>query len=143
MKDTLPMASAIPLEINEIKLNKIIEYSNLTGLSNNVKWNKLITYMRNSNDWVPSYRYKWINGYISEWDVEWYYHLPFPFKGVLWFDIGYNQNLHIGRLVKDKIIDHSKQLIDIIESIGFVYEKSDDFIRIFGYSPKDYESYNN
>jgi len=137
------MASAIPLEINEIKLNKIIEYSNLTGLSNNVKWNKLITYMRNSNDWVPSYRHKWINGYISEWDVEWYYHLPFSFKGVLWFDIGYNQNLHIGRLVKDKIIDHSKQLIDIIESIGFVYGKSDDFIRIFGYSPKDYESYNN
>ena len=139
MKNTLPLSNDIPIQVDEAKLNKNIIALQITGLANNVKWNKLIIHMRNKSQWVPSYRSKWINGYITDWDVEWYHHLPFPFKGVLWFDIGIKQSIFRGHLLKDKIINHSEELISTIKLIGFEYEVSNDFIRIFGYSPKDYE----
>jgi hypothetical protein len=139
--NTLPMADAIPTNFSEYKLNKQIVQSNLTGLANNVKWNKLIKAMRSKNSLVISYRYKWINGYVSQWDMEWYYHLPFPFKGVLWFDMSYPKT-DINRLTREAIIDSSNSIITLLKSIGFEYEINNNLIRIFGYSPKDYSNFN-
>lgn len=138
-KNTLPMANAVPKGMNEERLNKLIMESNLTGLANNTKWNELINYIRKKDGWRPAWRSKSINGYISEWDVEWEYHLPFPFKLVLWFDIGCYEEEYKPKLLDKEITDHSNELINVIESIGFEYEKNNDIIRIFGYGPKDYD----
>jgi hypothetical protein len=121
------------------KLRKIVSDRSLCGLANNTKWDRLITFMRNKEGWTPSYRFKCIDGFVSYWDTEWWYHLPFPFISVEWFDIGYVEERHIGRLVKPDIIDHSSWIEDLLSKIRFEYEKGIDFYRIFGYSPKNYE----
>lgn len=58
-----------------------------SSIANNTKWTELISAIRN-DDWHPSYRFCWIsNRFISSWDAEWHHHLPYPFAGVLWFDM--------------------------------------------------------
>ncbi len=137
-----PMANSVPAHMNEERLNKSIRRENLTGLANNTKWNEFITAMRDREDWLPSYRTKAVNGYISEWDVEWIYHLPFPFKLVKWFDVDCCQTKETGGvLLDDEMIDHSEEFVSLVEKIGFVYEKRGGILRIFGYGPKDYEAF--
>jgi hypothetical protein len=96
--------------------------------------------MRNKEGWTPSYRFKCIDGeeFISQWDTEWWYHLPFPFLSVEWLDIGYLQEVPKGRLLEPDIIDHSEWIEDLLSKIRFEYEKGLDFYRVFGYSPKNY-----
>jgi len=90
------------------------------GLANNTKWNELISAIRAWKEWRPSYRTKGINGFISRWDVEWLYHLPFPFKYVLWFDIGCHQ------AKGTKIIDRTEDLVRLVSGIGLDYEVRGD-----------------
>ena len=135
------MADASPNKEEKEKIQKVLEERQLAGAANNTKWNELITAMREKEGWRPSYRYKWIDGYISAWDVEWWYHLPFPFIGVEWFDIGLHQTVKTGRLVKDKIIDHSEWITELLDKIGFDYEVFGDVARIWGYYPKSYEDF--
>ncbi|MCW7753489.1 hypothetical protein OOT00_05745 [Desulfobotulus sp. H1] len=113
----------------------------LCGAANNTKWNELITFMRQQVEWRPSYRFKWINGHISSWDTEWWYHLPFPFMGVEWFDIGLRQERPRGRLIKNEVIDHSPWILKKLREIGFEHEASGDVVRIFGYLPKSLEDF--
>ena len=133
-----PMADTGTNE-EKYKILNIIEFKQLCGMANNTKWNELINTIRQWQEWQPSYRYKTVANYISDWDVEWYYHLPFPFIGVEWFDIGLYEKVHVGRLVKDKIIDHTKEIIDLLILYKFEYEVHVDIVRIWGYSPKTYE----
>ncbi|MDB4264918.1 hypothetical protein N9893_02510, partial [bacterium] len=81
------------------------------------------------------------DGFISHWDTEWWYHLPFPFISVEWLDIGYIQEIPKGRLLKPDTIDHSLWIGDLLKQIRFEYEKGFDFYRIFGYSPKNYDQF--
>ena len=121
----------------------IIKKRNLVGVANDTKWNELIHFMRNCDDWKPSYRSLSINGYLSEWDVEWFYHLPFPFIGVEWFEIGMEQEINQGKLIKRKVINHSKWIVEIVKKIGFEFEVYNDIIRIYGYFPKSMDGINN
>ena len=140
MKFTKPQAKSAPNQDVIERLRKIVAERGLCGLANNNKWDKLITFMRNKKkSWVPSYRFKCIDGVISHWDTEWWYHLPFPFISVEWFDIGFLQEIRRGRLLKPEIIDHSSWIENLLSQIRFEYEKGLDFFRIFGYSPKSYE----
>ncbi len=120
---------------------KLVHKRNLVGAANNTKWNELISEIREWEQWQPSYRTKWVNGYISEWDVEWYYHLPFPFVGVQWFDIGTHQVITNSIFVEDEIIDHSKIICDLLKRIGLSFDTANDFIRVWGYLPKCYEEF--
>ena len=129
----LPMANAVVSGSNNRKLDAILHSGKLTGLANNTKWNELITAIRNWDNWRPSYRTKCINGFVSGWDAEWFYHLPFPFKYTLWFDIGCHQ------ADSGKIIDRSEAITKLVSSIGFDHELREDVLRIFGYAPRDYE----
>ena len=138
---SLPMADAALTEKAKQQIMRTVADRQLVGAANNVKWNKLLTHMREREDWVPSYRWKSVEGYISGWDVEWHYHLPFPFVGVEWFDIGVHQTIPVGRLVDDKIIDHSVWIVPLLESIRFDFEKKSDVVRIWGYLPKCYEDF--
>ncbi|MES2820884.1 MAG: DUF6678 family protein [Pseudomonadota bacterium] len=123
------------------KIRGIVAKRGLAGASNDTKWNELITFMRQQDEWHPSYRCKWVSGHISGWDVEWWYHLPFPLMGVEWFDIGLHQERQKDRLIKDEIIDQSSWIIEKLKEIGFEHEVSGDVVRIFGYLPKSYEDF--
>ncbi|WP_247684610.1 DUF6678 family protein [Pseudoalteromonas luteoviolacea] len=72
----LPMADAVSDEKVKQESKRIIAEKQLVGAANNTKWNKLISEVREFPE-KPCYRTKVVNGYISGWENEWYYHLPF------------------------------------------------------------------
>lgn len=123
------------------KIRAIVARRGLSGAANNTKWNEFISFMRQQDEWRPSYRFKWVNGHISRWDTEWWYHLPFPLMGVEWFDIGLHQERPRGSLIKNKVIDHSPCILHKLREIGFEYEVSGDVVRIFGYLPRSLEDF--
>ncbi len=128
------------------KSRKIIQAAirtrNLVSSANNTKWNELITHFRLCSDWRPSYRSKSITGHISEWDVEWFYHLPFPFAYVEWFDIGlWEVAPAVGALLPRTYIDHTGEISKVVARIGFEFEVKEDVLRIWGYLPKSYEDF--
>lgn len=84
----LPMADARQNDKSRKIIHATVAARNLAGAANNTKWNELISHFRQRPGWRPSYRSKSIKGPRSDWDVEWFYHPPFPFAYVEWFDIG-------------------------------------------------------
>ena len=126
MNNNLPNAESIPRGMSIEKIKNQINQMQLVGLANNTKWNELINAIRSKVDIRPSYRSKWINGFVSDWDVEWYYHLPFPFVGVMWLEISLMNN--------DKV---NQFIINLVKEIGFVYMIDNDVVKIFGYAPRD------
>jgi len=78
-----------------------------------------------------------IDGPPSEWDVEWFYHLPFPMLSVEWFDVCHFQEIPVHRLpVRTETIDHSDWIEELLLGIGLDFRKGTNIIRIFGYSPR-------
>ncbi|MGY4638915.1 DUF6678 family protein [Pseudomonas sp. TE24901] len=138
----LPMADARQTDKNRKIIQAAIKTRNLASAANNTKWNELITHMRQRTEWRPSYRSKSITGYISEWDVEWFCHLPFPFAYVQWFDIGLWQEApSLGVLLPRTYIDHTQEISQVVSQIGFEFEVQADVLRIWGYLPKCYEDF--
>lgn len=129
---TLPNSKSIPKGVDVEKIKKLIARKNMAGLANDTKWDELIESMRSKKEWRPSYRSKSVSGYISGWDTEWHYHLPFPFVGVEWFDISLQSNLKV---------PCTEWVIDLVAEIGFEYEVKEDKLRIWGYGPKSYEDF--
>ncbi|MDR2187925.1 MAG: hypothetical protein LBE62_07725 [Azonexus sp.] len=127
----LPMAHTVPRGVDKSKVIAAAHRKFSGALANDTKWNELLTFMRELEGWRPSYRSKWVNGYISEWDAEWFYHLPFPFVGVEWLDISLNS----------RTADHSKLILGKLSEIGFEFEAKGDVARIWGYAPKSYEDF--
>lgn len=122
------------------KLRKLIVKNQLTGLANDTKWNELISAMQDDSTkkWRPSYRYRCIDSdFVSRWDNEFWYHLPYPFISVKWFELQYKETIHLRNLVRPQIIDHSCEIKELLSSIGFDFEKGRDAIRIYGYAPRD------
>lgn len=138
---SLPLADAVPVGEDKERIASQARGKFSGALANNTKWNELIEYVRSLEGWRPSYRSKWINGHISGWDTEWYYHLPFPFVGVEWFDMGLHQHIRRGQLIAPSIVDHSPAIIGKLEKIGFDFEVKEDVVRIWGYYPKSYEDF--
>jgi len=135
---TRPFTSEIP------KYRKIAADQGLSGLANNTKWNELLQNMRvrDVKQWSPGYRWQCIeSGYISRWDAEWWHHLPFPFISVRWFDLTFQEEITIARLLPPKVIDHSEELQALLSAIGFDFEKGSEAIRVFGYAPRDYTDF--
>ncbi|OPA87980.1 hypothetical protein BFW88_18465 [Pseudomonas fluorescens] len=138
----LPMADARQNDKNRKCIQATVTARNLAGAANNTKWNELITHFRQCEGWTPSYRSKSITGHISEWDVEWFYHLPFPFAYVEWFDIGlWQQAPSLGVLLPATYIDHTDEISKVVANIGFEFEVQGDVLRIWGYLPKCYEDF--
>lgn len=128
--NTLLNSGSAPKGVDLEKIKKTVIRRNLVGLANNTKWNELIDSVRSRKDWKPSYRSKSVEGYVSGWDVEWCYHLPFPFVGVEWFDIGLQAT--------SNELDTS-WIVNLVEGIGFEFEVRVDMLRIWGYGPKSYD----
>ena len=127
----LPMADAEPKGFDSQKAMKVIYSRNLGGLANNTKWNELISAVRENIEWKPSYRTKSVNGYISGWDCEWFYHLPFPFFCVEWFDLNLESPPNI----------NAEWVLNLVERIGFEFEIKEGILRIWGYNPKSYDEF--
>ena len=135
---TRPFVSEIP------KLRRLIADQGLTGLANDTKWNELIDFMRKvpRENWCAGYRYRCIDSdFVSEWDCEWWHHLPFPFISVMWLDLSFEEEIRRGQLISPQVIDHSSDLEDLLTTIGFDFEKGADTIRIFGYAPRDRDGF--
>ncbi|WGS41937.1 hypothetical protein LFL97_19825 [Burkholderia sp. JSH-S8] len=135
--NTLPMADAVPRGMDKEKVASLARRKFAGALANDTKWNELIAFVRGLNGWRPSYRSKWVNGHVTGWDVEWFYHLPFPFVGVEWFDIGLHEQASPGH----EVTDHSALVLGKLAEIGFEFEARDDVARIWGYAPKSYEDF--
>ncbi|WP_053146880.1 DUF6678 family protein [Pseudomonas sp. P97.38] len=138
----LPTAGVGHDEAMRKKINAAVAARNLASAANNTKWDELISHFRQREGWCPSWRHKSVSGYISGWDVEWFYHLPFPFACVEWFDIGLTQEGPFrGRLLAPTTIDHTDELSAVVARIGFEFEVRGDVLRIWGYLPKCYEDF--
>ena len=137
---SLPMANAVPSNTKDDFRGKAASRG-LVGAANSTKWNELISFARGLSGWRPSYRSKSVTGYISEWDVEWFYHLPFPFTSVQWLDIGLHEQVAVGRTFPPEIVDHSELILPVLQTIGFEFEVRKDVVRIWGYLPKCYEDF--
>jgi len=119
----LPMADSVSNEKDKKEAKRIVAERQLVGAANNTKWNELISELRELPN-PPSYRTKVVNGYISDWDNEWYYHLPFPLLCVEWIDI-----------------ELSEYLLNLVSKIGFEFEQSTSIVRVWGYFPKCYDRF--
>ncbi|WP_282178303.1 DUF6678 family protein [Vibrio nereis] len=75
-------------------------------LPTNAKWNELISEMRELPN-PPCYRTKVVNGNISGWDSEWYYHLPLLLLCGEWIDI-----------------ELTESVLTLVRKIGFEFENS-------------------
>ena len=122
----------------EKKSRKLVLERRLVGAANNVKWNLLISLMRQDES-SPCYRTKIVSGYVSHWDNDWYYGLPFPMLSVEWLDIEYEVSVLVSHKFTGETINCKKSLIESLEEIGFEFEPNSKFVRIFGYFPKCYE----
>jgi len=80
-------------------------------------------------------------GYVSGWDTEWFYHLPFPFACVEWFDIGLQETATPKGAVASTVVDHTHEVSQAISRIGFKFEVRSDVLRIWDYLPKSYEDF--
>lgn len=134
------MADAVPANTKD-DFRAEASSRQLVGAANDTKWNELISFVRSMAGWRPSYRSKSVTGHISDWDVEWFYHLPFPFSSVQWLDIGLHQHEFVAKLLPPKITDHSASMIPVLRSIGFEFEVREDVVRLWGYLPKCYEDF--
>lgn len=138
----LPGPGARQNDKNRKIIQATITAKNLVSAANNTKWNELITHFRLRSGWRPSYRSKSVTGHISEWDVEWFYHLPFPFAYVEWFDIGlWELAPSLGALLPRTYIDHTEEITKVVAAIGFEFEVKEDVVRVWGYLPKSYEDF--
>jgi hypothetical protein len=140
--DELPHAGIAHDNATRKKIDAAVSARNLARASNNTRWDELISYFRNHTGWRPSYRSKSVTGYISGWDVEWFYHLPFPFASVEWFDIGLYESVPAeGRLLKPRVIDHTEEISTVVRAIGFEFEVRGNVLRIWGYWPRSYDDF--
>lgn len=140
MNTSLPTAKSARSPDERAKLKRVIAQRGLGGLANDTKWDEFISAMRARENWRPSYRYKCIDGPPSSWDVEWFYHLPFPLMSAEWLDLGFLQETREHRLPpRIHVTDHSPEFEQLLRRIGFEHQKGSTMIRIFGYSPKSFD----
>lgn len=140
MDSALPTAKSARLPDDREKLRRVVSERGLCGLANNTKWDEFISAMRSRQAWRPSYRCNCIDGPPSGWDVEWFYHLPFPLMSVEWLDVCYLQETREHRLPpRVHFTDHSTWIEELLKGVGLEYQKGTTMIRIFGYSPKNME----
>lgn len=138
--ERLPLADTGSDE-EKARLRAHIARRNLASAANTTRWNALLALMRAQEHWRPSWRCRCVNGFVTRWDTEWDYHLPFPFLGVEWFDIGLYAEEFVGRLLPRKVIDHGVWIVPALQRIGLDFEVRGDVLRIWGYWPRSYEDF--
>lgn len=139
MNPSLPNAKSARSPKERTKIKRVIADRGLCGLANDAKWDEFVDAMRAREDWRPSYRCKCIDGPASHWDAEWFYHLPFPLLSIEWLDMSFLQETSRNQLIAPVVTDHSDSLEALLKKVGLDYRKGTSMIRIFGYSPRSLE----
>jgi hypothetical protein len=140
MDETLPNAQSARSPHERENLRRVVSQRGLCGLANDTKWDEFIAAIRARSEWRPSYRFKCIDGPPSDWDVEWFYHLPLPLLSIEWLDVAHLQEVSKPCLpARVNVIDHSGWIEELLRRIGLDYSKGTTMIRIFGYSPRSTE----
>lgn len=60
----LPSSGAGRDDATRKKIHAAVASRNLASVANNTKWDELISHFRQLEGWRPSYRSKWVTGYI-------------------------------------------------------------------------------
>jgi hypothetical protein len=132
---SLPNAKSFTEVGDRERLQCIIRERGLAGLANDTKWNELINAMRQRRQGeIPVYRCQCVDGFISHWDCEWFYHLPFPLLSIEWMDLA-NPAIDLKR--NATIIEHSRWMVDLLQKIGLDFRVGSGMIRVFGYYPRN------
>jgi len=99
------------------------EESGYAALMNNTKWRELCLAF-STIDKKPAWRtYDFLNGYLSEWDHEWFHHVGPDYCSIEWLEID----------PRDCPI---VQIREVLGSLGVPFEES-KYFRIFGYRKSD------
>ncbi|MGV3609080.1 MAG: DUF6678 family protein [Planctomycetaceae bacterium] len=138
MFKTNPAANVDP-ENQKEKYRRIIEAKGLVGAASDQKWRKLLDAMRLREGWHPLFRCKFVDGVVSTWDGEWWYHLPLPMMSVHWFDIQLREKVYRAAIGTYEWVDHQPWVQAILEDAHFCYDIVGDIARIHGYLPKSLE----
>lgn len=136
----LPSAKSTPSPEQREKLRRIVVKRGLGGLANDTKWNELIAAIRDRTEDRPGFRYKCIDGPPSGWNSEWFYHFPFPMLSVEWMNLSCRQSEIEHRLPpRIMVTDHFQWLIPLLQRIGLDFQAGTNMIRIYGYTPRSLE----
>ena len=103
MPETSPLPNTGSNDEKE-RIRAVVAERGLVGAANDDKWGHLLDAMRQRQGWIPSYRYKCVDGPASKWDAEWWYHLPFPMMSVEWFDLCCYQEIRRGALLVQRLL---------------------------------------
>jgi hypothetical protein len=135
-----PTARTIRLPEERERIRRIGERRRLCGLANDTKWDEFIDAMRSLDGWRPRYRFKCVDGPAWGWDAEWIYHLRFPMASIEWMDVAHLEEIVEHRLPpRVTVIDHSQWLAPLLIRVGLDHQVGKKMIRIFGYSPRAME----
>jgi len=140
MNPSLPNAKSARYPEERGKIKRMIAKHGLCGLANDTKWDEFVAAMR-EQVWRPSYRFKCVDGLVSEWDVEWFYHLPLPLISVEWMDVAFLQTERRNALLAPVVTNHSAWIEALIKQVGLDFRIGQSMIRIFGYSPRSTERF--
>lgn len=106
---------------------RLNEYQNLM---NNTKWEEIRTAMVNYHTPVQ-WRVKSIdNGYVSDWDKEWFYHFKLGgYETIEWLEI------------KTGCKEVKNDIVDILRKIHVPGEVFEDHIKVYGYRKQGFIDY--
>jgi hypothetical protein len=121
------------------KLRQLVINRNLCGVANDSKWDELIIALRSLPEGRPRYRFKSIDGPPSSWDGDWFYQLPFPFLSVEWLDLSPASTVQ--KDTASKAADRFDWLVRLLKKIGLDFRVGPSMIRIFGYSPRNLDGF--
>lgn len=98
------------------------QISNYVSLMNNTKWEEIRLAMH-SLAVHPEWRTKdLVNGYISDWDSEWFYHLKLGgYKTIEWLEIRYINHEQKENIVKE------------LSKISVPLQANEETLKIYGF----------
>lgn len=109
----VPRAKSAQSADERARLKRVVARRGLCGLANDTKWDEFIDAMRAREGWRPKFRLKCIDApACSEWDSEWFYHLPFPLISREWLDVQFLEQTREHRLPPIiHVTDHSGWIV--------------------------------
>lgn len=89
---------------------------------NDTKWDELRVAMHGIGDHRPRWRTKDVNGYVGQWDGEWFYHFrQCGYATIEWADIQITS------------IDQDAAVLEILQRIHLPGHRIEEGFRVYGY----------
>src|SRR5205085_4759572 len=97
------------------------EQGGLASLMNNTKWRELC-FAFSELEGLPAWRTRdLLNGYISDWDTEWFHHVGPDYCAIEWLEID-------PRSCDREIVK------SVLRHVGAPFEESEIYFKVIGYS---------